>query len=151
MPSYHRRHEAEVEASPRACFEVLTDYERIPEWQGPVKRCEVLACDPQGRGSLVEFEIDAKLRSITYRLRYVYDEPRSVTNEYCGGDLRELEGGWTFEDRGNGRTHVLFDLRIDPGRFVPRGVADMLNERVMGQSLRDFCRRVEELSAAPSG
>ncbi|MDQ4040334.1 MAG: SRPBCC family protein [Actinomycetota bacterium] len=147
MPSYERQQSARIAAPVQVCFDVLTDYESVPEWQGPVKRCDVLERDERGRGTVVEYEVDAKLRTISYRLRQCYDEPHRIDSEYLSGDVRDLDGHWTFEPDGDGGTNVRFSLRIDPGRFVPGPVRRMLEERVMGQAVQDLRRRAEEVAA----
>ena len=58
MPVYEGTREIDVPAPPEACFAVLTDYERLPEWQRMVRRCEILSRDEQGRAAEVEYEID---------------------------------------------------------------------------------------------
>lgn len=132
-----------VEASPHACFGALTDYERMPEWQSTVRSCEVLSVDRQGRARQVAWEIDAKLRSVTYRLEYSYEAPSWIGCSYVEGDVQDLEAEYTFEDRGDGTTLATFSLRVDPGAWVPRRVADMLSDQVMKRSLEDLKRHVE--------
>jgi ribosome-associated toxin RatA of RatAB toxin-antitoxin module len=142
VPVYEATREIDVEAPPADCFAVLTDYERMPEWQSRVVECRVLSHDADGRPCEVEYAIDAKLRTVRYRLRHLYDEPRWIGSEYLGGDFRRFEGDYTLEDSG-GSTHVVFKLKIDPGLLVPRPVAKMLNEAVMGRALEDLKKRVE--------
>lgn len=148
--------EVEVEAGACDCFRVLTDYERMPEWHSRVRRCRVLSRDSEGRGRDIEFEIDAKVRTVRYRLRHRYEGCHLVAGEYLGGDFESFEGEYRFEEAG-GRTLVTFSLRIDPGLPVPGRVARMLNEAVMGRALSDLKQRVEELygpgavSSRPAG
>ncbi|HET6551764.1 MAG TPA: SRPBCC family protein, partial [Solirubrobacter sp.] len=78
----------EVGATPQACFDALTDYERLPSWQGAVRSVRVLERDDRGRGSIVEFEVDAKFKRVRYRLRQIYEEPTRLGSEYLGGDFR---------------------------------------------------------------
>src|SRR5687767_16099 len=120
MPDYGDCQVAEVDATPQACFDALTDFERLPEWQGSVRRIEVLERDERGRGSVIEFEVDARVKRVRYRLRQVYDEPHRIASEYLGGDFRDFSGEWRFIELEGDRTRVELDLRIDPGRFVPR-------------------------------
>ncbi|MDQ3723992.1 MAG: hypothetical protein M3376_13240 [Actinomycetota bacterium] len=42
MPSYGECQTAEIDAPPQACFDALTDFERLPDWQGAVRDVEVL-------------------------------------------------------------------------------------------------------------
>ena len=147
MPSYGHCRSAEIDASPEACFAALTDYERLPEWQGAVKRASVLERDEQGRGSLVEYEVDAKFKTVRYRLRQVYDAPHRLGSEYAGGDFRDFGGEWRFTALEGGRTKAELDLRIDPGRFVPGPLRDAIGHAVMGRALEDLRRHVG--AAAP--
>jgi len=132
-----------IDAPPQACFDALLDYERMPAWQSSVKSCEVLARDGDGRGTEVAWEIDAKVRSVAYRLQYSYDEPRWIGCRYVEGDVKDLEGEYTLDDAGDGTTLATFSLEIDPGMWVPGKVAGMLNEQVMKRSLEDLKRYVE--------
>ena len=142
MPSYGECRSADINASPQACFDALTDYESLTQWQGTVREVRVLERDEQGRGSVVEYVVDAKLKTVRYKLRQIYDEPRRVGSAYLGGDFRDFAGEWRFEARGAG-THAELDLRIDPGRFVPRIARDAISDAVMRRALADLKAYVE--------
>jgi ribosome-associated toxin RatA of RatAB toxin-antitoxin module len=144
VPSYGDCRTAEIAASPQACFDALTDYERLPEWQGAVKEARILERDKQGRGAVVAYEVDARFKTVRYRLRQVYDEPTRVASEYLGGDFRDFAGEWRFQPRDDGGTHAELDLRIDPGRFVPGPVRSAIADAVMRRALRDLKRHVEQ-------
>jgi ribosome-associated toxin RatA of RatAB toxin-antitoxin module len=145
MPAYSDSRDIEIAASPADCFAVLTDYERMPEWQSRVCECKVLERDELGRGALVAYAIDARLRVVRYRLCHSYDEPSYVGSEYAGGDFREFAGDYRLQPSPAG-THVVFSLRIDPGFHVPGAIAKMLGQSVMGKSLSDVKTRVEAVS-----
>jgi len=142
MPSYGECRSADIAAPPQACFDALIDYESLPRWQGTVREVRVVERDEQGRGSVVEYVVDAKLKTVRYTLRQIYDEPHRVGSEYLGGDFRDFAGEWRFETRGAG-THAELDLRIDPGRFVPRIVRDAISDAVMRRALADLKAYVE--------
>ena len=146
MPVYEATREVEIEAPACDCFAVLTDYERMPEWHSRVSACRVLSRDEKGRGRDVEFEVDAKLRTVRYRLRHRYEDCRLIAGEYLGGDFASFEGEYVFAEDGGRRTLVTFGLRIDPGVPVPGPIARTLNEAVMGRALSDLKRRVEALA-----
>jgi ribosome-associated toxin RatA of RatAB toxin-antitoxin module len=143
MPSYGECQSAEIRATPQACFDALTDFERLPEWQGAVRGVRVLARDERGRGSIVEYEVDARVRTVRYRLRQIYDEPRRLASEYLGGDFRDFCGEWRFEPVGDGHTRAELDLRIDPGRLVPGLLRGVIADAVMRRALRDLKTRLE--------
>jgi coenzyme Q-binding protein COQ10 len=143
VPSYGECHTAEIDATPQACFDALTDYERLPEWQSAVKDARILERDEQGRGSVVAYEVDARVKTVRYRLRQVYDEPGRVASKYLGGDFRDFAGEWRFELRRDGGTHAELDLRIDPGRLVPGPLRSAIADAVMRRALRDLKRHLE--------
>ncbi len=132
-----------VEAPPQACFDALTDYERISEWQSTVRSCEVVSRDREGRGREIAWRIDAKVRSVSYRLEYSYEEPSWIGCRYLAGDLKDLDAEYTFEDRGDGTTLATYSLAIDPGVWLPGKIRSMLSEQVMKGSVEDLKRRVE--------
>ena len=143
MPSYGDCRTVEVGAPPQRCFDVLTDFERLPEWQKAVRSVQVLERDEEGRGTVVEYEVDARFKTVRYRLRQIYDEPDRLGSEYLGGDFRDLSGEWRFVGLDGGRTRVELDLRIDPGRFVPGPVRAAISDAVMRRALRDLAAEVE--------
>jgi ribosome-associated toxin RatA of RatAB toxin-antitoxin module len=146
MPAYGHCRSAEIDATPQACFDALTDYDRLPEWQGAVKSATVLERDEQGRGTVLEYEVDARFKTVRYRLRQIYDEPHRVSSEYLGGDFRDFAGEWRFEPLAGGRTRAELDLRIDPGRFVPAPMRAAIADAVMRRALQDlkaYAERVE--------
>jgi ribosome-associated toxin RatA of RatAB toxin-antitoxin module len=145
MPVYEATRQVEVAARPEDCFAVLTDYDNLPRWQSRICECRVLERDEQGRGSVVEYAIDAKLRVVRYRLRHFYDEPTSIGSEYLSGDFKHFAGDYRFASR-NGATEVTFRLRIDPGFTLPGRIVKMLGQAVMGRSLQDVKARVEEVA-----
>jgi ribosome-associated toxin RatA of RatAB toxin-antitoxin module len=144
MAGYGDCQTAEIAASPQACFDALTDFERLPEWQGAVRDAEVLERDEQGRGTVVEYVVDARVKTVRYRLRQIYDEPRRLASEYLGGDFRDFCGEWRFQPLDDGRrTRAELDLRIDPGRFVPGVVRRAIADAVMRRALADLKAHLE--------
>ena len=147
MSLYGEARQADVDAPPEACYAALTDFERVPDWQGSVRSATVLERDAQGRGTVVEFEVDAKVRTVRYRIRQLHDPPHRLGSEYLGGDFRDFSGEWRFEPLPGGRTRVHLNLAIDPDRLVPGPVRRLIAEAVMGRALADLKAHVE----APPG
>ena len=143
MPSYGECQSAEIGAPPQACFDALTDFEQLPEWQRAVREVRVLERDAHGRGSVVEYVVDARVRSVRYRLRQIYDEPGRVASEYLGGDFRDFSGEWRFKPLARKRTRAELDLRIDPGRFVPGPLRAIVADAVMRRALSDLKSHLE--------
>ncbi|MFP5364076.1 MAG: type II toxin-antitoxin system RatA family toxin [Thermoleophilia bacterium] len=148
MPSYGECQSAEIAATPQACFDALTDFESLPRWQRAVRAVHVLERDDAGRGTIVEYEVDVRFKTVRYRLRQLYDEPRRLASEYLGGDFRDFCGEWRLEAAGNGATHAELDLRIDPGLYVPAFLRRAISDAVMRRALRDLKAFVEPRSAS---
>ena len=126
-----------IGASPQQCFDAMRDFATYPDWQGPVTAVELRGDD------VVAFEVDAKVRTIRYVLRYHFDEPHRIWWDYVEGDARRVEGEYTFEDLGDGTTRATYRLDIDPGAFVPGPVKKVLRDHVMRASVRDLKTYVE--------
>jgi uncharacterized membrane protein len=143
----HKRaeHSLVVEAPPQACFDALVDYETFPEWQQAVSSVEVVSRYPDGLGREVAFEIDAKVRRVSYRLEYSYDEPHLITWDYLGGDIKDVDGEFVLDDRGDGTTLARYAVALDAGVWLPGPVAKVLNGQVMKRSVEDLKRRVESM------
>ena len=132
-----------IDASPEACFEAIVDYDSFPRWQRAVISAEVVDRHEDGLGRRVEFEVDAKVRRVRYRLHYHYDRPRRVWWDFVDGDgVEHVEGEFTFEP-GDGGTLATYRLGIDAGVPVPGLIARRLNNGVMRRSVEDLKRRVE--------
>jgi len=136
-------HHVVIEATPRECFDALTDYESFPDWQAAVKDVEVLSRDGDGRGHDVEFHVDAKVKTVRYVLRYSYEEPHSITWDYIEGDPKDVDGEYVLEERDDGFTLATYSLAIDPGVWMPGRLQKVLGEQVMKGSMEDLKRRVE--------
>jgi ribosome-associated toxin RatA of RatAB toxin-antitoxin module len=136
-------HSVLIDAEPAVCFDAITAYETFPEWQAAVKAVDVLSRDKDGRGRDVRFDIDAKVREVSYTLRYSYEPPHLITWDYVDGDVKSVDGEYVFEDQGDGTTRATYSLDIDPGVWLPGPVKRMLTDQVMKRSVEDLKRRVE--------
>jgi ribosome-associated toxin RatA of RatAB toxin-antitoxin module len=143
MPFYGELRTARIAATQQACFDALTDFESLPRWQRAVRQARVLERDAQGRGLVVEYAIDVRVKTVRYRLRQIYDEPHRLGSEYLGGDFRDFCGEWRFQAFAPGVTCAELDLRIDPGRLVPAFVRRAIAEVVIGRALTDLKAYVE--------
>src|SRR5258705_11207316 len=141
MSAKRAEHSLVIDAEPATCFDAITQYETFPEWQAAVRAVEVLSRDRDGRGRDVRFEIDAKVRQVSYTLRYSYEPPHLITWDYVEGDVKSVDGEYVFEDRRDGTTLATYSLAIDPGVGLPPPVKGMLTDQVMKRLLEDLKRR----------
>lgn len=141
MTVHEESHAVELDATPEEVFDVLSDYERLPEWQGPLKSCRVLSRNAEGLGLEVEYVVDAKIREVRYVLEHSYERPHRIGSRYVEGDFASMDGGWVLEERGGGCRAEL-TLAIDPGLPIPGRMARKVNERVLQRSVEDLTRRL---------
>jgi ribosome-associated toxin RatA of RatAB toxin-antitoxin module len=143
------RNTIEVDATPEACYALVEQLDRYPEWQTQVRSAEVLERDGEGRPLVVETVSDAKVRELRYRLRYKHEPPRRMSWTYVKGDVKNIEGEYVFEPLdGGSRTRATFRLDVDPGMrlgLLLRGpLADKVRDYVMGSTLDELKAEVEK-------
>jgi ribosome-associated toxin RatA of RatAB toxin-antitoxin module len=144
VPSYGEERQVEIDASPQACFDTLLDVENLPVWQRALRSATVLERDADGLPAIAEFVVDARVRTVRYRIRQTYlENPKRIVSEYLGGDFRDFGGEWRFEPLPEGRTCVVLNLRIDPGRLVPGPVRAIIGDAVMRSALQDLKTHLE--------
>jgi uncharacterized membrane protein len=114
-------------------FSIAADIERAPEWQGSLRGVEVLERDGAGRPSLVDTTNDARVKTLTTRLRFTYDEPGTIRWRQEKGDVKSLDGWWTLEALDERITRATYGLEVDPGM-----VLGMLVRGPIEAEVRDF-------------
>jgi len=146
MGTIHAKASVDVDAPAERCYAIAADLERAPEWQRSLQSVEVLERDAQGRPTLVETVSDASVKTITTRLRFAYEPPRAIRVRQEKGDLKSLEGGWTFVEA-DGRTQATYALDADPGRMLGmllRGpVVDKVKQVLVGEAAEGLKARAE--------
>jgi uncharacterized membrane protein len=137
----------EIDASMERCYEIASDIDHAPEWQGSLKDVEVLERDGEKRALLVETESDAKVKTVRSILRFSYEEPTAIRWVQEKGDTKSLTGSWTFEDLGSGRTRATYALEADPGRMLGmllRGpAATRVRDFLLGDAAEGLKQRAE--------
>ena len=109
---------AVIEAPLEDVWAVVEDVLSAPEWQGGLVSIRALETDDEGRPTLVESENDIKVRKVKTQVRFSYDGPTRLSWEQVKGDMKSVEGSWTLEDLGDGRTEATYTLDSDPGRML---------------------------------
>jgi Polyketide cyclase / dehydrase and lipid transport len=138
----------EIAAPPETCFEAIVDFGTYPAWQEAVIRTDVVERYRDGLGKVVELEVDAKVRRVTYRLRYHYDRPGRLWWDFVEGDgVTYIDGEYLFEPVGTGATRATYRLGIDAGVPIPGFIARRLNEGVMRRAIEDLRREAERRSS----
>jgi uncharacterized membrane protein len=133
----------DVAAPLEEVFEVATDLKSYPEWNQNIKEVEVRARDGQGRPLEVWMKIDAKIKVLQYTLGYDYeDAPRSFSWHLIDGDVKELEGRYSF-DEFDDVTEVSYEMKVDPGFPVPGFLKRQAEKQIARGALEDLKERIE--------
>jgi hypothetical protein len=128
---------AEIEAA-------LEDFEHYTEWQPGMLEVKVLERDDEGRGTLIEIYIDAKIRKLRYQVRYLWDLPGGPGWDYVGGDMEDNSGRYTLVEKADGTTDVTVDLNFEAGFPVPAMMKKLIRDQGMKNSLSSLRKRVEK-------
>ncbi len=108
----------EIDAPLDRVWAEVEDVLSAPEWQGGLVAISPLERDGDGRPTLVESESDVKVRHVKTKVRFSYEPPTRLSWTQVKGDLKSVDGSWTLEDLGNGRTRATYALDADPGRVL---------------------------------
>ena len=133
----------DIEAAADQIFEVAVDLEAYPDWNANIKEVEVLEWDDEERPVKAWFRVDAKIRTVAYTLAYDFSEaPDSFSWELVEGDVKALEGSYTFEEFDD-VTEVTYEMAIDPGFPVPGFLKKQAERQIVKGALDDLKKRVE--------
>src|SRR3954462_15710826 len=109
---------ADIDAPIADVWAVVEDVSTAPDWQGGLVAVTPLEHAGDGRPTLVESGSDIKVRHVKTQVRFRYDAPTTLAWTQVKGDLKSVEGSWTLEDLGDGRTRATYALDSDPGRLL---------------------------------
>ena len=139
---------AEIDAPIERVWELIEDVEAAPQWQGGLKGMRAVERDDQGRATLCEADTDAKVRTITSTIRFSYAGPAKLTWTQEKGELKSVNGSWTLEDLGGGRTRATYSIEADLGRtlgMLVRGpIVDVLRHMLAGARAGELKAAIEK-------
>ena len=142
MGEYSQSYSTDIAASAEACFEVLIDFERYPQWSSPIQVCQVLDRYPDGLPRRVEFQMNMTIKTLRYVLEYEYDRPRGARWHLVEGDVAGVEGDYRFEESG-GKTRATCNQAIDVGFWVPGFLRSTFEAKALHDSVEEFRTAVE--------
>jgi ribosome-associated toxin RatA of RatAB toxin-antitoxin module len=132
-----------IQAAPDDIVKVLLDFDSYTEWQSGMLECTVKERDAEGRGTLIEMYVDAKIKKIRYRVRYLYDlDNGRLGFDYVDGDLKECTGRYRLTPQDDGGTEVSIDITTEVGFFVPGPMKKLIRDQSLKNSMRDLKKRV---------
>jgi ribosome-associated toxin RatA of RatAB toxin-antitoxin module len=136
-----------IRASPAHCYQVLTDFERYPEWAADIKAVAIEERDGDGRPTQVTFRAAAFGRSTSYTLRYDYrGAPSRLSWEQVKGDVtRRLDGSYDISssDDEDGSADITYHLVVDLKVPLPVFVKRRAEGRITYTALKELRARIE--------
>lgn len=135
----------EIDAAPADIFAVALDIETYPEWASGVKQVEVLETDDEGRPHRAAFVLEGFVKEISYELVYDYDPPHRMSwKADPSPDINMLEGSYTFREKEDGATEVVYAFTVDPSFKVPGFIRRQAEKQIVTTALRGLRKRVLE-------
>jgi ribosome-associated toxin RatA of RatAB toxin-antitoxin module len=134
----------DVAASPDEVMEVIADFEAYPEWQPEFREVEILETDDDGWGTKVRFVVDAKVMQATLVLDYTYEDDAMRWELVEGDGVKRNDGAYLLEDKGDGTTHVTYEVEIEPSVPMPGMLRRKAAKKIATGALRGMKQRVEQ-------
>jgi len=129
--------------SPDQFFDVITDFERYPDFLKEVSRCQVV--EDRGEEKIVEYHIDL-IKQFSYRLHMYLDRPHKLEWELDSGDLFKVSNGyWKLKEVDGEKTEATYFVEAKFKVFVPGPVAKTLINVNLPNMMSAYPKRVEEL------
>ena len=123
------------------CFEIISDYERYPDFLPEVKKIRT----SNRRGAEVDVHYEAEVvKVIKYTVHMKEEKPNKVSWSFIDGEfMKDNKGGWVLEDAGNGTTKATYNVEIALGAFVPKALVTALADTQLPTLLANFKKRIE--------
>jgi ribosome-associated toxin RatA of RatAB toxin-antitoxin module len=132
--------------TPRACYEIVTDYDCYPRIFPEFAGCRVLSTT--GAVKRVEFRARVVVE-VRYVLDIVHDEAALTTSwTYVGGEIvTDSVGGWRFSPEGDG-TRIHYHAGMAVKAPLPKFVINKISNALMGTSIPNMFAALEREAQA---
>lgn len=131
-----------VNAPPEKVFDIVTTYDRYPEWLPEVKK--IHTSERKGNEVKVHYELDLKLKTIRYTILAREERPRRMSWSFVDGEvMKDNKGSWVMEQEGEGRTKVTYSVEVALGPLVPKAILNTLVDQSLPKMLEAVKRRAE--------
>lgn len=130
-----------INAPPEKVFDVITQFERYPEFLPEVKRIRVL--ERRDNEAKVQYEVDV-VKTIRYTILARSERPKRMSWTFVEGEvMKDNKGSWVLEPEGEGRTRVTYTVEMALGPLVPKAIINTLVDSSLPRMLDAFKRRAE--------
>lgn len=139
----------EIDAPIDEVWAAVTDVATIAAWQDGIVSCSPVETNADGEVVRAELVADAKVKELRVVARFERSAPTRLAWVVESGDVKKLDGSWTLEDLGGGRTRATYETEVDPGRMLRmmvRGpVEDKIREKLVARRPAELAARVAAL------
>ncbi|WNG18245.1 type II toxin-antitoxin system RatA family toxin [Cystobacter fuscus] len=130
-----------INAPPEKLFDVITQYEKYPEFLSEVKKIRVL--DRKENTVKLQYEVDV-IKTIRYTILVTEERPKRMSWTFVEGEvMKDNKGSWVLEPDGEGRTKATYTVELALGPLVPKAIVNTLTESSLPKMLDSFKRRAE--------
>lgn len=133
----------EIKASPKKCYDVITDYESYPEFLKETTGVEIKK--KSGNTAEVTFSLNL-IKRFSYTLKMTGKPPSKIQWSFVEGDImKSNDGEWILEEVKKGVTLATYTIEVNLGLLVPGAVSKMLIGSNLPNMLKSFKNRIESL------
>jgi coenzyme Q-binding protein COQ10 len=130
-----------INTPPEKLFDVITQYEKYPEFLSEVKKIRVL--ERKENTVKVQYEVDI-IKTIRYTILVTEERPKRMSWTFVEGEvMKDNKGSWVLEPDGQGRTKATYTAELALGPLVPKAIVNTLTESSLPKMLESFKRRAE--------
>ena len=134
-----------IAAPPQDVLEVIADLHAYPEWNGEIKRVEVLETEPDGRPRTARFSISSTGMTDEYTLDYVWAADGVSWVLVSPSTLQKAQVGSYHLAADAGGTQVRYELTIDAKIPMIGPMRRKIEKRIVDGALKELKKRVESL------
>jgi Polyketide cyclase / dehydrase and lipid transport len=140
----------DITAPPAAVMGVITDFASYPEWTGEVKEARIVEMELAEDGTATDraykvwFRLDAGAVRDEHTLAYVYPNDNEVRWTLVESTMmRALDGTYLVEDRGDGTSHVTYQLAVEVKIPMIGMIKRKAEKLIIERALSGLKKRVE--------
>ena len=131
-----------VNAPPEKVYDIVTHYDRYPEWLTEVKK--IHTSERKSGEVKVHYEVDFKIKTIRYTILAREERPKRMSWSFVEGEvMKDNKGSWVLEPEGEGRTRVTYSVEVTVGPLVPKSILNALVDQSLPKMLDALKRRAE--------
>ena len=125
-------------------FEIITDFEKLPEFIPELDKVELLGTS--GNVRTVKYSVSLLGRAISYTLELTNHAPEQVTWKLLKVDfMKQNRGRWLLEEIDANSTAVTYDLEMVFPMLVPSAVVAKLQQNSLPKLMTQYKARAESL------